>query len=121
MRVKRPLLLDNINTIAIQIGRTVLSFNVKKCYNLYQFMFKNTEACDEEEKEVSNIRPEHRTTLENILHYQQNRKEDTREIDNHSDRDADLQGDDNNDNAINDNITISREANDDNDHDQDMG
>lgn len=40
--------------MAIQVGRTVLSFNVKKCYNLYQFMFKNTDVEEVENIDISN-------------------------------------------------------------------
>jgi len=73
VRVKRPLLLDNLNNIAIQIGRTVMSFSVKKNSYANHIMFKNT---DVTELVPDGRRPEERSTLENILYYQRNCKID---------------------------------------------
>lgn len=71
VRVKRPILLDNLNNIAIQIGRTVLNFSVKHCASSNNVMFMNTDATNHE---LDGKKPEQRSTLENILYYQKNTK-----------------------------------------------
>jgi len=54
VRLKNPIVLDNLNTVAVQIGRTVLSFSVKKVSCLQQSIFKSTKV----DKDIINIMPE---------------------------------------------------------------
>jgi len=64
VRVKRPILLDNLNNVAIQIGRTVLNFSIKNYTLSNQIMFMNSDVV---EHELDGRKPEQRSTLENIL------------------------------------------------------
>jgi len=64
VRVKRPILLDNLNNVAIQIGRTVLNFSLKKYALSNQIMFMNSDVAEHEQ---DGRKPEQRSTLENIL------------------------------------------------------
>lgn len=64
VRVKRPILLDNLNNIAIQIGRTVLNLAVKHSALNNNIMFMNSDA---KNHELDGKKPEQRSTLENIL------------------------------------------------------
>jgi len=54
--------------MAIQIGRTVLTFNIKKKHNLYHFTTATKEICNDLNKnDIISIKPIERTTAENII------------------------------------------------------
>lgn len=75
--VRKPIALDILNTLAIQVGRSVMSFNLKKNYSIQPFFFttdKELKANDKIDHNyqqlLQNTKPEQRTTNQNILLWQ---------------------------------------------------
>jgi len=61
VRVNKPLPLRVQQTIAVQIGRTVLSFNVRVNHTM------QINEGNQRFKDITKIKPEHRTTTDNIM------------------------------------------------------
>lgn len=64
-------------TIAVQIGRTVLSFNVRVNHTMH------ISEGNQRFKDITKIKPENRTTTDNIMFYQKLK---------HNDNDEDIMG-----------------------------